>query len=192
MMMMLENRKPGVSPTIEGLVHGLETLLRSSKDFAQAERILSQFVPTAAELAPYANFSNDRYCRNLIHRSERFELLLLCWKPGQSSPVHDHRYSWCGVRVIQGSATEVRFMKTPQGTWVPVGHSIAHAGELVCSMDRDTHIIGNFETSDLMTMHCYAPPLKNYEVVPNDQTLGATLSRVYNSLQNDAGIGTIL
>lgn len=190
--MLLQSRKPEVSGTVEGLVNALEAHLRSSKDYAQAERILSQFIPTASDLAAYANFSNDRYSRNLIHRSERFELLLLCWKPGQSSPVHDHRYSWCGVRVIQGSATEVRFMKTPQGTWVPVGHNVARAGELVCSMDTDTHVIGNFETSDLMTLHCYAPPLKNYEVVPNEQTLGATLSRVYNSLQNDAGVGTIL
>ncbi|CAN5553340.1 hypothetical protein BH11ARM2_BH11ARM2_16260 [soil metagenome] len=189
---MLQSRRSGVSGAVEGLVEALESHFRSGSDPAQAETILRAYVPTKADLLPYTNFSNDRYARNLIHRSERFELLLLCWKPGQSSPVHDHRYSWCGVRVIEGTATEVRFMKTAHGTWVPVGHSAARSGELVCSSDTDTHIIGNFETGDLMTLHCYAPPLKNYEIVPNEQTLGATLSRVYNSLQNDAGVGTIL
>lgn len=189
---MLQSRRTDSSGSVAGLVQGLDAHFRTGSDPAQAEAILRTYVPTKAELAPYANFSDDRYCRNLIHRSERFELLLLCWKPGQSSPVHDHRYSWCGVRVIEGIAHEVRFTKTAFGTWVPNGHSTARSGELVCSSDTDTHIIGNFETGDLMTLHCYAPPLKNYEIVPNEQTISATLSRVYNSLQNDAGVGTIL
>ena len=38
----------------------------------------------------HVNFKNDTYSRNLIALTPRFEMLVLCWKPGQNSRIHDH------------------------------------------------------------------------------------------------------
>src|SRR4051812_37433235 len=44
----------------------------------------------AASLAPYILFDPRRYTRNLVYRCSRFELLSLCWEPGQMSAIHNH------------------------------------------------------------------------------------------------------
>src|SRR5205807_7632445 len=40
---------------------------------------------------------------------------VLCWRNGQRSPIHDHRGSSCGVRVLRGTMTETQFAFAPNG-----------------------------------------------------------------------------
>ena len=56
-------------------------------------------------LAPWWMFDACTYRRNLIRRTAAYEALLLCWLPGQRSPIHDHRGSGCAFRVVEGVVT---------------------------------------------------------------------------------------
>jgi predicted metal-dependent enzyme (double-stranded beta helix superfamily) len=49
----------------------------------------------------YAFFSQENYTRNWIANTPDFSILLLCWEPGQKSPVHDHTSSnaWLKVKL---------------------------------------------------------------------------------------------
>jgi cysteine dioxygenase len=38
----------------------------------------------------FALFCPIKYSRNLIEFNENFELIILCWLPGQESPIHNH------------------------------------------------------------------------------------------------------
>lgn len=38
----------------------------------------------------FALFCPLKYSRNLIEINENFELIILCWLPGQESPIHNH------------------------------------------------------------------------------------------------------
>ena len=49
-----------------------------------------------------AVFGDRTYRRNLLHTGPAYQALILCWKNGQRSPIHDHRGSSCGVRVLRG------------------------------------------------------------------------------------------
>ena len=55
-------------------------------------------------LAPYLFFcqEQDHYTRNLIHKTELFELLAICWEIGQRSPIHNHRDQSCWMSVPYG------------------------------------------------------------------------------------------
>lgn len=46
-------------------------------------------------LAPYLWFSNDHYTRNLVLKTDLFELIAICWEIGQKSPIHNHRDQNC-------------------------------------------------------------------------------------------------
>lgn len=39
----------------------------------------------------FAFYDLERYSRNLLAAQEHFSLILLCWEPGQHTPVHSHR-----------------------------------------------------------------------------------------------------
>src|SRR2546421_42096 len=68
-----------------------------------------------SEIEAFAQFSSERYRRNLMHASPAYHALILCWRSGQVSPIHDHRGSACAVRVISGEATETTFEMTDEG-----------------------------------------------------------------------------
>jgi len=121
---------------------------------------------SAASLADYIHFSDERYSRNLVAHGPQFYALVLCWKPGQASPIHDHRGASCGVRVIEGTATETSY-RWQDGQLVVDRVTTMQAGEVCGSFDDDIHEIRNNGDRNLVTLHVYSPYLDNinlYEI----------------------------
>jgi len=59
-------------------------------------------------LRPYVRFDAGRYTRNLVHRDGLFDVVVLCWEPGQATPVHDHAGQLGWVRLVRGAVEERR------------------------------------------------------------------------------------
>src|SRR5689334_6805114 len=72
-----------------------------------------------AEVEPFVRFSPDTYRRNLMNSGPAYHALILCWKNGQRSPIHDHFGSSCAVRVLRGVCTETIFQRTSAGHLYP-------------------------------------------------------------------------
>ncbi len=133
-------------------------------------------------------FRDDKYARHSICRTELFDMILLCWKPGQVSPVHNHQGNSGWVRVLRGRMEETHW-KAPDwviaGVPMPhpasefdiddegVGHGIklskvqqfVHAaGPAVASVDRQRpiHQLGNpkrhADDEPAVTLHVYSRP----------------------------------
>ena len=114
-----------------------------------------------AEIQPFVQFSPDRYRRNLMRAGRAYHALILCWQNGQRSPIHDHRDSACGVRVIRGEATETIFEMTEEGHVFPVRTRSLPEGSICATEDLDIHQLSNLQPGkgDLITLHVYSPPL---------------------------------
>jgi cysteine dioxygenase len=114
-----------------------------------------------AEIEPFVKFAPDCYRRNLMRAGPGYHALILCWKNGQRSPIHDHRGSSCGVKVIRGTATETVFDRTPAGHIYAVSSKKLREGYTCGTQDEDIHQISAIEPDggDLVTLHIYSPPL---------------------------------
>ena len=55
----------------------------------------------SADLADVIGFDDACYRRTIIHSRPHYQVLVLCWRSGQRSPIHNHRGSSCVVRVLQ-------------------------------------------------------------------------------------------
>ncbi|MDH3634143.1 MAG: cysteine dioxygenase family protein [Gammaproteobacteria bacterium] len=115
---------------------------------------------SAELLADHIHFSDERYSRNLLAYGPQFYALVLCWKPGQASPIHDHKGASCGVRVIEGVATETSFARE-NSRLVEKSVTTMRAGEVCGSFDDDIHEIRNNGDGNLVTLHIYSPYLDN-------------------------------
>ena len=138
----------------------------------ELHRHLSDIDVSPADLTSFAHFGENCYRRNPICDSDLYELVCICWKNGQRSPIHDHAQSTCGVRVVQGVVTETVFEKSPCGLLKATGSSDLSAGEVCCSQDEQVHQISNLQMEgELMTLHIYSPPLcamKTYSLTDSD------------------------
>jgi cysteine dioxygenase len=112
-------------------------------------------------LKPFIQFSSDRYRRNLMHAGPAYHALVLCWRSGQRSPIHDHRGSSCAVKIVRGEATETVFSMTAEGHVYPVRTRTLAEGFTCATQDMDIHQISNLQPrhQDLVTLHIYSPPL---------------------------------
>jgi cysteine dioxygenase len=131
-------------------------------------RCLKSWRPSRGELRPFLRFDDRGYCRNLVRRGPAYEALLLCWRPDQVSPIHDHSGSACAFRVLEGIGSETSFVEC--GRWVRPVHSARHEiGDVCVSSDEGIHELGNWQASNLVTLHLYSPPLvapRLFERVP--------------------------
>ena len=114
-----------------------------------------------SDLADYARFSDRQYQRNLLADGPWYHLLVLCWKSGQRSPIHNHAESTCGFRVLRGRATETTFELTPCDMIKAVRSTDMDAGSVAAMKDEAIHQMSNLqaEGTDLVTLHIYSPPL---------------------------------
>jgi cysteine dioxygenase len=124
---------------------------------------------TTDDLEPYLGFKEGNYWRHRVCRNEAVEMLIICWRPGQKTPIHDHNGSHGVVRVQQGLMWETMFTyDSERGLCYRSGRECP-TGEVTGAGVPDIHQLGNPEVSgqDLITVHVYAPPLgvlKTYKV----------------------------
>lgn len=117
-------------------------------------------------LAPHCSWEACGYTRNLVRESEHYQLFAMCWGPGQRSSIHDHAGSACGLRVVRGDLTEIRYRRVAEGVARREGEpSVFEEGSVCVSYDADIHVVANLPTRawdakrHMVSMHVYTPPL---------------------------------
>ncbi len=65
----------------------------------ELEQYVSEEGVRKLPLDEYVSFSDDGYKRNTVHVSSKCEVVVLCFKEGQTTPIHDHGGS-IGITVV--------------------------------------------------------------------------------------------
>ena len=156
------NDQTKIIPALKPLVNFLEGLTERAP-LEELARLLREADLTPEMLEPYKGFGDKTYRRNLICESQWFELLCICWRSGQRSPIHDHAQSTCGLRIMEGVCTETVFESSPSGHIKATKSTDCSAGHVCAAQDDEMHQVSNLQSegNDLVTLHIYSPPLKS-------------------------------
>jgi len=113
------------------------------------------------ELQPYVGFKEGNYFRHRVCRNEFVEMLVLCWRPGHRTPIHDHNGCHGVVKVQAGVMWETTFCFDPEKGLCYESAQERAQGEITGADVPDIHQLGNPDVSeqDLITLHIYSPPL---------------------------------
>ncbi len=68
----------------------------------QITRFLESVLVAPDTLTPYLTWDRQHYTRNLIDKTQFYELIAICWEVGQGSSVHNHRDQNCWMAVPMG------------------------------------------------------------------------------------------
>ena len=119
---------------------------------------------TLADVADYVQTNPRSYNRALVALREQYELLVMTWLPGQSSVPHDHAGSICVMQVVQGDAIEGSFCIAADGYVDPDYETTVRCGEITAGQDAGVHTVYNPAAAEqpLVTVHAYAPPLRDF------------------------------
>jgi cysteine dioxygenase len=142
----------------------LRSKLEALREVPSLEEInawLREVEVEAEELRPHMGFKAGTYARHRVFRNDYAELLVLCWRPGQRTPIHDHNGSHGAVRVCEGVMWETMFaLNERQELFYQTAREWMSGGVTGAAVP-DIHQLGNPEVSgqNLVTLHLYAPPL---------------------------------
>jgi len=154
---------------LDGLVAGdgqaPETVLAVKQRLADLIACCPEF-PTAVK-----SVSSDHYARHLLYRdpSERYEVIVMAWSPGQSTPIHDHSGIWCVEGVIEGVIDVTRYeMRQMIGETADMQRTeVIHAGLGQCGAlipPVEYHRISNPYPQAAFTMHVYGGRMRTCRV----------------------------
>ena len=146
----------------------------------EVRSLLFEMAKHTEELAAFERYDDSSYLRNRIFLNKHIDLLLLCWKPSQRTPIHDHAGSTCGVYVVKGEAIEIGFNPSGVGLLIPTESKTLLPGDLTVSVDTEAHLVGNFASPacNLVTLHCYSPPLCGMRVFNQQDTFFANYPEI--------------
>lgn len=162
--------------TLISRLHGLD---ESPVALGPVAAMISATEVDDESLAPFLNFRPGHYTRNLVSRSDLFDVIVLCWMPGQTTPIHNHSGQLGWVRVLQGALEEVTYAVRPGAACdeaandaclfaakagvVETGRALFEASPAVVTVDRvrGVHRLGNSATArgrNAISLHVYSRP----------------------------------
>ena len=81
---------------LSGLVDWLDTIDRRP-GLSELDNHLKGMDINLDALRDCIGYADDGYQRNVIKKTEFYELVAICWTPGQNTPIHDHVGSETGA-----------------------------------------------------------------------------------------------
>ena len=142
----------------------IEELKHKAKDLQLPDlrKLIENLKPDRNEIAPYIQFTDNHYARNLVFKCPNFEVLVLCWKAGQRSPIHDHGNSICSVYTINGTLSADNYRRTSGGHLRADYSEDFKPGSVLSIQTTEIHQVSNLQSiEDLVSLHFYLAPLEN-------------------------------
>jgi cysteine dioxygenase len=144
-----------------------------------------------SSLEPYLFWDVQHYTRNLIDKTELYELIAICWEIGQGSSIHNHREQNCWMIAPIGrlrvqnyrvlfqdlAAGKCRIERTDMVEMNPSNPMAVNPREPVHDVcnPRDFN-------QRAVTLHIYSRPFDSCDVYSEEQQTCGTIRLYYNSV----------
>ena len=174
-------RPVGRTRAVRHLTRSLDALVAADTDAraiaARAGMLLRPALADEWLLEPrHCEPAEDRYRQHLVHvhPAGRYSVVALVWKPGQATPIHDHR-CWCVVGVWRGLERETTYdLRGDIGSHhlTPRGSVVASPGDVsvLVPPDEDIHRVENAGGSLAISVHVYGDDIS---------VLGSSINREF-------------
>jgi predicted metal-dependent enzyme (double-stranded beta helix superfamily) len=161
----------------------LDSLVATNADpHVVAARVGMLLAPALADPAlleaRHCEPADDRYRQHLVHvhPTGRYSIVALVWKPGQATPIHDHR-CWCVVGVWRGREQETTYdLHVDAGSEYLLKRrsTAALPGDVsvLVPPDEDIHRVENGGESLAISVHIYGADIS---------VLGSSINREFDA-----------
>ena len=186
--------------SIDDFVAGLRKL--QEKDFTGVQGTLEYMRahPVDPEtLQPYLFWNPQHYTRNLIDKTDLYELLSLCWEPGMKSSIHNHKGQNCwmaapvGSFLVQNYRVLAENLAAHHCNIVPTDE-VAITWDNPCAVDPENPVHDVRNPRELneraVSLHIYSRPFDSCVVYSVEQGSCGEIGLQYTSMYGKLGEGS--
>lgn len=139
--------------SIEDLINQLKIIINDQSDIDHLSSVLNKYI--SCDWFEHIKFNDSSYNKIYLFRSAQFDLILICWKKGQCTKVHDHPRQGCLMKILKGQLTENIFVKNDHEIIFQSSKSLMVNDLAFQSKDIVLHQI--IADMDSISLHIYAP-----------------------------------
>lgn len=164
--------------TIEGLI---TELMAGGDTTARVLDVMRRVEIPREEFEKYYSWSDDKYARNVLARNDMFEVLLICWEKGQSSPIHDFNSQEAWIHPVQGWIKEERFKINPDDVRLERVSSVLLGDDEYSYMNHvDIHRYSNANDGRSVSLNVYTLPVTEWRVY-DENTSNAVVQKTWEN-----------
>jgi len=177
---------------IDQLVKELRALpVVAFETIEQVRSLLVRMPVQESSLAPYLTWNQQHYTRNLIDKTELYELIAICWEVGQGSSVHNHRDQNCWMAAPIGRLVvenfHVGFQDIEAGKCqLQASNTVELTAANPCAVDptEPVHRVFNPREANqrAVTLHVYSRPFDTCIVYSPEQGTCGDIRLHYNTV----------
>lgn len=173
--------------TVEGLVQALNNCEESGSHVLE---VMSNVQIPRAEFQRYYSWDDERYARNVLARNADFEVLLICWEKGQSSPIHDFNAQEAWIHPVEGMLREECYkINIHDDRLEKVSNVLLGTDEFSYMKQIGIHRYSNAYSARSVSLNIYRKPVTEwrvYDVFNSDCTMVQTWeNKNYNLLNQE-------
>jgi cysteine dioxygenase len=186
------NPKTSLRVPVDHLVRELRACPASAfDDIHQIRALLLQMPVEEASLVPYLTWDRQHYTRNLIDKTDLYEMMAICWEVGQSSSVHNHRDQNCWMAAPIGKLLvenfKVGFQDIEAGQCqLTASNTVELSATNPCAVDphEPVHRVMNPREANqrAVTLHVYSRPFDSCVVYSPEQGTCGDIRLHYNTI----------
>ncbi len=174
--------------TVEQLVHALS---QCREDGSHILDVMSNTNIAREEFERYYSWNDDNYARNVLARNDSFEVLLVCWEKGQSSPIHDFNAQEAWIHPIQGMLREECYkINVSDDRLERVSNVLLGSDEFSYMNQIGIHRYSNAYDGRTVSLNVYRKPVASWqvydEVSSNSAVMSTWESKNFNLLEQEA------
>jgi cysteine dioxygenase len=186
----VDNKSPMQTMSIDDWVKKLGTIPEKDFSIPAVHEFTQRNLIDAETLKPYIYYAKSHYTRNLIHKSELFEVLAICWNIGQVSRIHNHRDQNCwmvtpvGRLRVQNFRVENRDAAHGQCRLVPTdAYDMDATHPAVVRPEEPVHQVLNLAefNRQATSVHIYSYPYASCEVYSLEKGVYSDVPLHYSS-----------
>jgi cysteine dioxygenase len=102
-------------------------------------------------------------------RTDKFELLLLCWEEGQETPIHCHNGEECWVYLAKGQLREKRYIEEDDTLKLLADVKMTKDRLSYMNDDLGYHSLHNLKDGQSMSLHLYVGPIEECSVYKEEK-----------------------
>lgn len=145
--------------------HLSELMDKLASDPEQVRLIPGGMLLDPKEFRAFEFWDPDQYTRNSIMESGSFELLLMCWEPGQNTPIHNHGGEECWIYMLKGRLLEEIYTRNEMGMFHLSQKILNDPGSISYMNDGlGWHRIQNDVEQRAVSLHLYSKPITSCQV----------------------------
>ena len=142
----------------------VEELKQVNSEYGYFE-VLQRMDITREAFENYFTWNDNKYTRNCLARTDKFELMLMCWEEGQETRIHDYGDAMAWVNPICGSLREERYLLSDNGTGlVKVSSLGVEAEEFSFLHKTGIHKYINDYEARTVSLHLYVKPVPQRKI----------------------------